>query len=318
MRSDGAPYAEAAPARRRLRAVPPLPRPRWIRSTLCPTTCAAWTASRRAEAVVEAIIAEGLAVTTLVKDADGNERIREPSVEAKKIMQPFGDRSKVVIEPMLTDQWFVDTAKIVSPPSTPCATATTVILPERDAKVYFHWLENIEPWCISRQLWWGHQIPVWYGLTCSAGFTDDEGDDGAGRGRDLLGACWMAGCACGRASPLRATLDGGDGCVPADDLWPRCPRPLNAARVVEVADRAAAIEALCPQPGRLQPVTQDPTHLVYPVWRDADVLDTWFSSGLWPIGTLGWPEDDAGTCSATSRPSCWSRASTSSSSGSPG
>ncbi len=82
-------------------------------------------------------------------------------------MQPFGDRSKVVIEPMLTDQWFVDTEKIVGPALDAVrkgkANGGTDILPESDRKVYFHWLENIEPWCISRQLWWGHQIPVWYG-----------------------------------------------------------------------------------------------------------------------------------------------------------
>ena len=78
-------------------------------------------------------------------------------------MAPYGDRSKVVIEPMLTDQWFVDTAKIVGPALDAVRDGTTEILPEQHKKVYFNWLENIEPWCISRQLWWGHQIPVWYG-----------------------------------------------------------------------------------------------------------------------------------------------------------
>ncbi len=86
-----------------------------------------------------------------------------PLVEAKKIMAPYGDRSKVVIEPMLTDQWFVDTAKIVGPALEAVRDGTVEILPEQHKKVYFNWLENIEPWCISRQLWWGHQIPVWYG-----------------------------------------------------------------------------------------------------------------------------------------------------------
>jgi valyl-tRNA synthetase len=79
-------------------------------------------------------------------------------------MQPFGDRSKVVIEPMLTDQWFVDTAKIVGPALDAVRDGTVKIIPESGEKTYYHWLENIEPWCISRQLWWGHQIPVWYGL----------------------------------------------------------------------------------------------------------------------------------------------------------
>jgi len=133
-------------------------------------------------------------------------------VEDKKIMQPFGDRSKVVIEPMLTDQWFVDTAQIVQPAIDAVRSGEVTILPESDRKVYFHWLENIEPWCISRQLWWGHQIPVWY---------DDEGNE-------------------------------------------------YCAATEEEAIAASGGKAL----------RQDP-----------DVLDTWFSSGLWPIGTLGWPED---------------------------
>lgn len=133
-------------------------------------------------------------------------------VEDKKIMQPFGDRSKVVIEPMLTDQWFVDTKEIVQPAIDAVRSGETKILPEQDAKVYFHWLENIEPWCISRQLWWGHQIPVWY---------DDEGNEY---------------CA------------------------------------------ASEKEAIAASGGKM-------------LRRDPDVLDTWFSSGLWPIGTLGWPEN---------------------------
>ncbi|HHX91670.1 MAG TPA: class I tRNA ligase family protein, partial [Paracoccus sp.] len=118
------------------------------------------------ERVVEAITAEGLAVTVLHKSIDPETRAehleRVPLVEAKKIMQPFGDRSKVVIEPYLTDQWFVDTARIVGPALDAVRGGTTRIIPESGEKTYYHWLENIEPWCISRQLWWGHQIPVWY------------------------------------------------------------------------------------------------------------------------------------------------------------
>lgn len=134
-----------------------------------------------------------------------------PLVEAKTITQPYGDRSKVVVEPMLTDQWFVDTAKIVEPALEAVRAGRTKIMPEQHRKVYFHWLENIEPWTISRQLWWGHQIPVWY---------DDEG---------------------------------GMYCAPTE------------------------AEAIAKSGGKA-------------LTRDPDVLDTWFSSGLWPIGTLGWPE----------------------------
>lgn len=122
--------------------------------------------------VIDTITDEGLAVMHDVarkeKNDDGEKiEVTEtvPFVEAKKIMQPFGDRSKVVIEPALTDQWFVDTAQIVQPALDAVREGRTKIMPESGEKVYFHWLDNIEPWCISRQLWWGHQIPVWYGPT---------------------------------------------------------------------------------------------------------------------------------------------------------
>ncbi|MFP1643941.1 valine--tRNA ligase [Pontitalea aquivivens] len=234
--------------------------------------------------VVEAITAEGLAV--MIPDGEGN---MVPYVEAKKIMQPFGDRSKVVIEPMLTDQWFVDTAKIVQPAIDAVREGRTTILPERDAKVYFHWLENIEPWCISRQLWWGHQIPVWYGLDLWAeGFADDEGDSALDEVElfrllnegGLVHAGARHHCAADLAGVAEAFRDDIAG----------LPAPLNHARIVEVADRTAALEMLAANLADYN-LSQDPTHLVYPVWRDPDVLDTWFSSGLWPIGTLGWPED---------------------------
>ncbi|WGV17246.1 valine--tRNA ligase [Fuscovulum ytuae] len=172
--------------------------------------------------VVEEITAEGLAVMTraddarlgkaaLKKDAEGADA-PVPLVEAKKIMQPFGDRSKTVIEPMLTDQWFVDTVRIVQPALDAVRNGTVKIIPESGERTYYHWLDNIEPWCISRQLWWGHQIPVWY---------DAEGNHF---------------------------------CAPTE------------------------AEAQAMAPGKA-------------LTRDPDVLDTWFSSGLWPIGTLGWPEE---------------------------
>ena len=163
--------------------------------------------------IVEDITGEGLAVMTqeTITDAEGQQITRlVPLVENKPIMQPFGDRSKVVIEPMLTDQWFVDTDKIVAPALQAVRDGTVKILPESEKKVYFHWLENIEPWCISRQLWWGHQIPVWF---------DESG-----------------------------------------------------------AQYCAATEA------EAQALAGPSAQLT----RDPDVLDTWFSSGLWPIGTLGW------------------------------
>ncbi|SDY31834.1 valine--tRNA ligase [Citreimonas salinaria] len=255
------------------------------------------------EIVVREITEEGLAVMTRQDDprlgaaarphetpeegeeAPGSQLV--PLVESKPIMQPYGDRSKVVIEPMLTDQWFVDAQKVVGPALDVVRGGDITIMPESGEKTYYHWLENIEPWTISRQLWWGHQIPVWYGLNLSApGFRDDEGD----------GALDMV-----EMSRVLSELTFGDEIHHAAtgfdavrekfaDALSGLPNPLNHARVVEVDNRADAIHALAESWAEYE-ATQDLMKLVYPVWREADVLDTWFSSGLWPIGTLGWPED---------------------------
>jgi len=243
------------------------------------------------EAVIKQITDEGLAVMTTetVKDDEGNEVTRPcPMVENKPIMQPFGDRSKVVIEPMLTDQWFVDAEKIVGPALDAVRDGRVTIMPESGEKTYYHWLDNIEPWCISRQLWWGHQIPVWYGLDVSApDFKDDEGDDMLDPvevGRLLLdGMVHM-----GDVHHAAADFDGvvGDFRKELADT----PHPIADARIIEVADKAEAQDVFAKALAQYA-LDEDPTKLVYPVWRDADVLDTWFSSGLWPIGTLGWPDD---------------------------
>ena len=84
-------------------------------------------------------------------------------VEDKKVMAPFGDRSHVIIEPMLTDQWYVNAKKLAGPAIEAVKDGKTEFVPKNWEKTYFQWMENIEPWCISRQLWWGHRIPVWYG-----------------------------------------------------------------------------------------------------------------------------------------------------------
>ena len=248
--------------------------------------------------IVADITAEGLAVmhdvTRTVKDEDGNKtEVTEtvPYVEAKPIMQPFGDRSKVVIEPMLTDQWFVDTDQIVGPALDAVRNGDVKIMPESGEKVYYNWLDNIEPWCISRQLWWGHQIPVWYGLDLKAtGFVDDEGDGAL----DLVEI--------GSLLSNQSLPEGGDHLQCAadfegvregfTDFTAGLPTPLNHARIVEVASRSEAMHVLAESLGKYS-FSQDPADISYPVWRDPDVLDTWFSSGLWPIGTLGWTGDDA-------------------------
>lgn len=242
--------------------------------------------------VIADITAEGLAVMTTetYKDEDGVEVTRAvPYVENKPVMQPFGDRSKVVIEPMLTDQWFVDAKQIVGPALDAVKDGTVKILPESGKKTYYHWLENIEPWCISRQLWWGHQIPVWYGFDLSGeGFYDDEGDgslDLVEMGRLLNDQHLTLG---EERHHCAANFD--DVKAQFGDVEAGLPTPLNHATVVEVSDRAEAVRRFAASLAEYE-VTQDPTKLVYPVWRDPDVLDTWFSSGLWPIGTLGWPEE---------------------------
>ncbi len=242
-------------------------------------------------AVVTQITEEGLAVMVAPppEESDGNvclEGDQIPLVENKPIMQPFGDRSKVVIEPMLTDQWFVDTDKIVGPAIKAVENGDVDILPEQDKKVYFNWLRNIEPWCISRQLWWGHQIPVWYGFDLSMpSFKDDEGDGVI----DLAEMLQLLNE--GHNSPLmHCAADEATAMDAFHKDLRALPVPLTGMRIVNADSREDALHKLAASLAQYT-ASQDPTHLIYPVWRDPDVLDTWFSSGLWPIGTLGWPED---------------------------
>ncbi len=236
--------------------------------------------------VVAEITAEGLAVMTPSDDPrlgkpakkkkadDTPEEVTPvPLVEAKPIMQPFGDRSKVVIEPMLTDQWFVDAEKIVGPALDAVRNGTTRILPERDRKVYFHWLENIEPWCISRQLWWGHQIPVWYGPGIDASGNWDPSDDQYFCGSSFNEAREQAA---NYYSQVTSWAEKIEEYIPERDDIGR----LSANSDDDLDERARNRNY------RLQPANN-----TIRIGRDPDVLDTWFSSGLWPIGTLGWTGD---------------------------
>jgi len=222
--------------------------------------------------VVDQITSEGLAVMVeeTTTDDEGNEVTSSvPYVENKPIMQPFGDRSKVVIEPMLTDQWFVDAEKVVGPALDAVRNGDTKIMPEAGEKTYYHWLENIEPWCISRQLWWGHQIPVWYGPKKSEdGLSIDlpisEVED---RSRVIE---WERFCASTEAEAIELAK-----AYYRSDDW------NGEIVIVENAKSAGGI---------YDSAEIDPSAPPLPIFRDPDVLDTWFSSGLWPIGTLGWPE----------------------------
>jgi valyl-tRNA synthetase len=138
-------------------------------------------------------------------------------IEPHGHMVPHGDRSGVVIEPYLTDQWYLDVKPMAERALGAVRKGETRFVPESWEKTYFQWLENIEPWCVSRQLWWGHQIPAWY---------DPEGN-----------------------------------------------------HYVALSEEDAKAEARAKH-GRDVPLI-----------RDEDVLDTWFSSALWPFSTLGWPDD---------------------------
>lgn len=290
LRDDGDPYADCAARAQALATGATASETEVDAINLVPDAYRGMDRFDARKDVIADITAEGLAVMIPNPDYDPDAEAPGPAtipfVEAKKIMQPFGDRSKVVIEPMLTDQWFVDAEKIVGPAIDAVRNGDTKILPEQHEKVYFHWLDNIEPWCISRQLWWGHQIPVWYGLN----LWDSNPDEPSGNLDEVdLGALLSEGGIVHRGVHHRCASDF-DGVVDSfhTDIA-SLPQPLNASKVIEVADRHAATQALAAGLAEYA-VSQNPTHLVYPVWRDPDVLDTWFSSGLWPIGTLGWPE----------------------------
>jgi valyl-tRNA synthetase len=157
-------------------------------------------------------------------------------IEPNTHMVPHGDRSGVVIEPYLTDQWYVDAATMAQPAIAAVRSGATSFVPKNWEKTYFEWMENIQPWCISRQLWWGHQIPAWYGPDGKV-FVAETEEEAVG---NALGY------------------------------------------YVEQ-------EVITPEQG--QAMAEDPAKREGFITRDEDVLDTWFSSGLWPFSTLGWPDD---------------------------
>ncbi|WP_170446879.1 valine--tRNA ligase [Ruegeria arenilitoris] len=298
MRADGAPYADEAAKAQEYARGRDFTENEIDAINLVPDHLRGLDRFEARAKLVEEITAEGLAVmtraddprlgsTALKPDAEGADAL-VPLVESKPIMQPFGDRSKVVIEPMLTDQWFVETSKIVGPALDAVRDGRVKIIPESGEKTYYHWLENIEPWCISRQLWWGHQIPVWYGLDLSAeDFKDDENDGEL----DLveLGRLLNEGGMLHRGAVMECAASFADVTGKFLDDNADIPSPLSHATVIEVVDKHEAIHRFAESLAQYA-IDRDPTKLVYPVWRDPDVLDTWFSSGLWPIGTLGWPE----------------------------
>ncbi|MCO6390227.1 valine--tRNA ligase [Aliihoeflea aestuarii] len=230
MRSDGEDYATCAAQAAQIVKSGKLPDEATVDEiNLVPDEYRGLDRYEARERIVAQINAEGLAVMTT--DADGN---AVPLVDNKKITQPFGDRSGVVIEPMLTDQWFADAATLAKPAIASVREGRTNFVPKNWEKTYFEWMENIQPWTISRQLWWGHQIPAWYGPDGTIFVEKDE---------ELA---------------LEAAVQH---YIAHEGPW--------KAWVEEKLENY--------QPGDI-------------LSRDEDVLDTWFSSALWPFSTLGWPD----------------------------
>jgi len=197
-------------------------------------------------------------------------------VEDRVIPTPFGDRSGVVIEPWLTDQWYVDAAKLALPAIQAVRNGDIRIVPETWAKTWFNWLENIQPWCVSRQLWWGHRIPAWYGPRAYAP-------------EDKISPYWPDLA----YSLLR------------EDRWKENWPATDWFEVCETEEQASErftrrySEKLGPKKVRVCASKLEALELhingelngEIPIWQDEDVLDTWFSSALWPFATLGWPEE---------------------------
>ena len=174
-------------------------------------------------------------------------------VEPTRHAVPYGDRSGVVIEPYLTDQWYVDAATLAQPAIAAVEDGRTTFEPANWSKTYFEWMRNIEPWCVSRQLWWGHRIPAWYGPI----LTND---------------------------PVKRAL---------------AEPHIFVAETEEEALKQA--EAYYGTPVFLTSSLRDTGYWLlnegavaapnaHPLSQDEDVLDTWFSSALWPFSTLGWPQ----------------------------
>ncbi|MDZ4088167.1 MAG: valine--tRNA ligase [Tabrizicola sp.] len=298
MRADGVPYAEAAEIAGRMSrawlvakgyATPGIAEQPFTLSeseidalNLVPDELRGLDRYEARKRVVEAITSEGLAVTTLKKSVDketGAEHLElVPYVESKPIMQPFGDRSKVVIEPMLTDQWFVDTGLIVEPALEAVRTGRTKIIPPSGEKTYYHWLENIEPWCISRQLWWGHQIPVWYGPSL-----DENGKPSLGESKFFCASSFPE--AQEMAREYYSQVDWVDQIEEFDEE-----RDRNLADDERREMMALLGLHMRDSIDNRRHYKLSPSKRYIKIGRDPDVLDTWFSSGLWPIGTLGWPE----------------------------
>jgi valyl-tRNA synthetase len=161
-------------------------------------------------------------------------------IEPTSHVVPHGDRSGAVLEPYLTDQWYVDAKTLAQPAIAAVREGKTKFVPQQWEATFFNWMENIQPWCISRQIWWGHQIPAWYGPDGKIFVAESEDD------------------------------------AVADAL-------AHYTDIEEITAEDGHDIAVDPE--RRARFASDYLH------RDDDVLDTWFSSALWPFSTLGWPDE---------------------------
>jgi valyl-tRNA synthetase len=191
------------------------------------------------------------------------------SAEDRVIPTPYGDRSGAVIEPWLTDQWYVDAAKLALPALQAVKKGDIKIVPETWKKTWYNWLENIQPWCVSRQLWWGHRIPAWYGPAKTTGGQIVDGFAGhIGNQKNRFEHIFVGES----EDDIRRQA------VAYYDVEGLTPEHIQIVDSHEQKDRFR--EALREE--GLSAIT-----LVH----DDDVLDTWFSSALWPFATLGWPDE---------------------------
>ena len=214
------------------------------------------------KAVVERLKADRFLVPHItVKDGEETLHDDEPRV----IQTPFGDRGGVVIEPWLTDQWYVNAAELAKKPLEAVRSGDIQIVPKTWEKTFFNWMENIQPWCVSRQLWWGHRIPAWFGPRLVDGMFEWSPSDNS------KNEVFVAEDKEALLPVLRAYygenwefIEFGSG----NDYFSHAIQLSDPSYREEFGNRI-------------------------PLVRDEDVLDTWFSSALWPFATLGWPENDS-------------------------
>jgi len=226
------------------------------------------------ELVVQRLKEEGFLIPHIVKSKDGE--TTELDAEPRTIATPFGDRGGVVIEPWLTDQWYVDAETLAQPAIEAVKSRAIEIVPKSWEKTWFNWMENIQPWCVSRQLWWGHRIPAWYGphaWTAEEKPSQDWPDWSLDlpENQETLNSTLLSD------EPFVAMSES-DAITEASNYYGQ---RIGSRELIVCENRADALR-------KLMEKGIDPAKQV-PVWRDSDVLDTWFSSALWPFATIGWP-----------------------------